>query len=146
MSIPTQMSMTGFVASDPQLTRTRDNVARCYMRVGVEHARKETDGTFTPLEPSYHDLVIYGASAERANSRFHKGDSFVASGYTHEYEVERDGEYVPREEFVARRIGHDLARTRYAVDRSPTHQGPARQAEINGPRSSAQPASQAIGL
>ena len=77
MSIPTQMSLSGFVATDPQHTHTRDDVARCYMRIGVEHARKETDGTFTPLEPSYHDLVIYGASAVRANSRFRKGDSFL---------------------------------------------------------------------
>lgn len=106
MSIPTQMSLSGFVATDPQLTHTRDDVARCYMRIGVEHARRETDGTFTPLEPSYHDLVIYGASAVRANSRFRKGDSFVASGYIHEYEVGRGGKAVPREESVARRIGH----------------------------------------
>ena len=47
MSIPTQMSLSGFVATDPQLTHTRDDVARCYMRIGVEHSRKETDGTFT---------------------------------------------------------------------------------------------------
>ena len=140
MSIPTQMSLSGFVANDPQLTHTRDDVARCYMRIGVEHSRKETDGTFTPLEPSYHDLVIYGASAVRANSRFRKGDSFVASGYIHEYEVERNGKSVSSEEFVARRIGHDTARTRYSVDR------PAQRAEVDEPSPSAQRTSQAIGL
>ena len=144
MSIPTQMSLSGFVANDPQLTQTRDEVARCYMRIGVEHSRKETDGTFTPLEPSYHDLVIYGASAVRANSRFRKGDNFVASGYIHEYEVDRNGKAVPREEFVARRIGHDTARTRYSVDR------PAQRAEVDDPSPSARPTtlgtSQAIGL
>ena len=120
MSIPTQMSLSGFVATDPQLTHTRDDVARCYMRIGVEHARKETDGTFTPLEPSYHDLVIYGASAVRANSRFRKGDSFVASGYIHEYEQERQASASRlREQFVARRVGHDCLRTRYLVARGP---------------------------
>ena len=31
--------------------------------------------------------------------------------------VDRDGETVQREEFVARRIGHDTARTRYSVER-----------------------------
>jgi len=51
---------------------------------------------------------------------------------------------VPREEFVARRIGHDTARTRYSVDR------PAQRAEVDDPSPSARPTalgtSQAIGL
>lgn len=119
MSIPTQMSLNGFIVSDPQLTHTSTGAARFYARIGVEHARKEPDGTFTPLEPSFHDLVLYRAPAERAYARFRKGDSFIASGYVNEYDVERDGRKVPREEFVARRIGHDTARTRYEVDRSP---------------------------
>jgi len=141
MSIPTQMSLAGFVASDPQLTATRDDVARCYMRIGVEHSRREPDGRFTPLEPSYHDLVLYGASAERAVARFRPGDNFVASGYIHEYEVERNGKSVPREEFVARRIGHDTARTRYSVDRPQ-----ARRTEPAEQERSAQPTGQAVGL
>ena len=92
MTIPTQMSLAGFIASVPQLTFTGNGVARFYARIGVEHARKETDGTFTPIEPTFHDLVVYRASAERAYARFRKGDSFVASGYVHEYEQERDGD------------------------------------------------------
>ncbi|MFT4264085.1 MAG: single-stranded DNA-binding protein [Nocardioides sp.] len=119
MSIPTQMSLTGFIASDPQLTSTKDGTARFYARIGVEHARKEPDGTFTPIEPSFHDMVLFGATAEKAHAWFRKGDSFVSSGYAHEYDVERDGKTVTREEFVARRIGHDAARTRYEVDRTP---------------------------
>ena len=65
----------------------------------------------------------------------------VASGYTHEYEVERTGRAVPREEFVARRIGHDTARTRYSVDRPA-----AQRTEVDDPSPSAQRTSQAIGL
>lgn len=122
MTIPTQMSLSGFIASTPQLNFTGNGVARFYARVGVEHARKEPDGSFTQLEPSFHDVVLYRTSAERAYARFRKGDSFVASGYIHEYEVTREGKTRPREEFVARRIGHDTARTRYEVDRSKTSQ------------------------
>src|SRR3546814_19014760 len=62
-------------------------------------------------------MVLFKSSAERAYARFRAGDQFVASGYVHEYEFERDGTTVQREEFVARRIGHDTARTRYNVDR-----------------------------
>jgi len=45
-------------------------------------------------------------------------DSFVAEGYVRNFEFERDGETIQREEFVAKKIGHDLARTNYDVDRT----------------------------
>ncbi|HBS75316.1 MAG TPA: single-stranded DNA-binding protein, partial [Microbacterium sp.] len=47
---------------------------RFYARVGQENYRRETDGSFTKLEPDFHNLVIYRASAERAYERFAKGD------------------------------------------------------------------------
>lgn len=119
MAIHTQESFTGFIASDPQLSHTGKGEARFYARVGQEHYRREPDGSFTELETTFHDLVAYRATAERAHERFAKGDSFVAEGYTHPYEYERDGQTVQGEEFVAKKIGHDLARTGYDVDRSP---------------------------
>jgi single-strand DNA-binding protein len=117
MTIPTQMSLAGFIASTPQLNFTGSGVARFYARVGVEHARKEPDGSFTQFDPTFHDLVLYRTSAERAYARFRNGDSFVAHGYIHEYEMEKNGQSVACEEFVARRIGHDVVRTRYEVER-----------------------------
>jgi len=45
--------------------------------------------------------------------------------------IERDGEVFDREEFVAKKIGHDLARTNYDVDR--TRRSPA-AAERDVPR------------
>jgi single-strand DNA-binding protein len=122
MTIPTQMSLPGFIATAPQLNFTGNGVARFYARVGVEHYRKETDGSFTQLESTFHDLVCYRKTAERAYARFKVGDNFIASGYIHEYELERNGQTVAREEFVARRIGHDTARTNYDVDRTPARQ------------------------
>ncbi|MGB3376800.1 MAG: single-stranded DNA-binding protein [Microbacterium sp.] len=119
MAIHTQESFTGFIASDPQLSHTGKGEARFYARVGQEHYRKEPDGSFTELETTFHDLVAYRATAERAHERFAKGDSFVAEGYAHPFEYERDGQTVQGEEFVAKKIGHDLARTNYNVDRSP---------------------------
>jgi single-stranded DNA-binding protein len=117
MSIPTQISLTGFFAGDPQIHFSKNGTARFYARVGVEHFRKEVDGSFTQLDSTFHDMVAFEATAERAHDRFRPGDSFVASGYIHEYEVERDGSTVIKEEFVARKPGHDTARTRYDVQR-----------------------------
>lgn len=115
MSIPTQLSLHGYIATTPELTKTRDGSPRFHARIGVEQFRKEPDGTFSKLDPIHCDLVAYDTTAQRAFERFRVGDSFVAAGYVNEYEVDRDGETVPRQEFVARKIGHDLARTRYEV-------------------------------
>lgn len=122
MTIPTQMSLQGFIATTPQLTFTGNGVARFYARIGVEHFRKENDASYTKLESTFHDMVMFKATAERAYARFRVGDSFVASGYVNEYELEKHGRVEAREEFVVRRIGHDTARTRYDVDRSPSRQ------------------------
>ncbi len=119
MAIRTQQSISGFIATDPQLTVTDRGEARFYARFGQENFHREEDGSFTKLEPSFHNLVMYRATAERAFERFAKGDSFVAEGYAHEYSYERDGQSLSGEEFVAKKIGHDTARTRYEVDRSP---------------------------
>jgi single-strand DNA-binding protein len=117
MSIPTQMSLAGFIATVPDLHFSKSGAPRFHARVGCEHYRKEVDGRFTKLDPTFHDLVIFNDTALTAYERFKKGDSFLASGYIHEYEVESNGRSVIRDEFVARRIGHDSQRTKYEVRR-----------------------------
>lgn len=123
MAIRTQQSISGFIASDPQLTETERGEARFYARFGQENYRREDDGTFTKLESTFSNLVLYRATAERAYGQLAKGDQFVAEGYVHSYEVEREGQTVADEEFVAKKIGHDTARTHYNVDRSPRSPG-----------------------
>lgn len=126
MSIPTQLSLHGYIATAPELTKTRAGSPRFHTRIGVEQFRKEPDGSFTKLDSIHCDLVAYDTAAERSFERFRVGDSFVASGYVNEYEIERGGETIPQQEFVARRIGHDLARTRYEVHRrGPSGSNPA---------------------
>ena len=138
MTIPAQMSLHGFIATAPQLNFTGNGAARFYARVGVEHFRKETDGSFTKLDPTFHDLVAYSKTAERAYSKFKVGDNFLASGYISGYEVDRNGQVEAREEFVARRIGHDLARTKYDVDRTPSRQPEPPAADLSMAKESAQ--------
>lgn len=96
MAIRTQQSISGFIASDPQLTQTAKGSPRFYARVGQEHFRREDDGTITRLEPTFHNLVAFRATAERAHERFTKGDSFVAEGYVRPYTSDRDGQSVDR--------------------------------------------------
>ena len=109
MTLHTQQSLSGFIASEPQQSITEHGETRFYVRVGQPHFRREDDGRFTVLAPTFHDLVAYRATADRALTRFAKGDSFVAEGYVRTFPVEREGTVIQREEFVAKKIGHDLA-------------------------------------
>ena len=86
MALHTQESVSGFIASDPQLTYTERGDARFYAKIGQEHYRKEPDGSFTQTETTFHDLVAFKKTAERAHDRLAKGDKFVAEGYTREYD------------------------------------------------------------
>ena len=117
MSIPTQMSLVGFIAGEPDLHFTSAGAEYLRVRVGVEQWRKEVDGSFTKLEPTFHDMVAYESTARETHARFRNGDSFIASGYVHEYEVERPTGSEIKEEFVARKIGHNANRTAYDVQR-----------------------------
>ena len=121
MTIRTKESLSGVIASDPELTVTSKGDARLYMRVGQPQARFEEDGTFTNLDPAFTDLVMFRKSAELAHAQFRKGDNFIAEGETRTY---TGNEGADREQFVASRIGHDNNITRYTVDRT----GPERDA------------------
>ncbi|WP_308465238.1 single-stranded DNA-binding protein [Rathayibacter soli] len=117
MPITTRESVSGFIASAPQLSFTQNGDARFYARIGQEHARRKDDGSFTPLEPTFTDLIMFGKSAERAYSQFQKGDAFIADGQARTYTQNVDNKPVKRDQFVARRIGHDNNLTTYVVDR-----------------------------
>jgi single-strand DNA-binding protein len=110
MSMPTQMSLVGFIASIPELHFTKAGDECCRMRVGIEQWRKEVDGSFTELDPTFHDMVSFESTARETYARFRKGDSFVASGYVRECELEGHKGSVIKEELVARMIGHNVNR------------------------------------
>jgi single-stranded DNA-binding protein len=117
-TIHLQGALNGFIASAPRLTTTENGDSRFRARIGEEHHVREADGTFTKAETTFHDLAIYRKTAERAFEQFKKGDRFIAQGYMRTYQATSTDGPETREEFVATRIGHDLARTRYTVDRT----------------------------
>ena len=128
MTIRTKESLSGFIASDPELTFTSKGDARLYMRVGQPQARFEEDGTFTNLDPAFTDLVMFRKSAELAHAQFRKGDNFIAEGETRTY---TGNEGADREQFVASRIGHDNNITRYTVGRAaPERDAAKREAPV----------------
>lgn len=129
--------MSGFIEGEIELSRTSAGDARFRARIGQEHFERLEDGTFKPLPTTYHMLVQYRRAAERAFAQFKPGDHFVAEGYIREFEREKDGQMVPAEEFVAKKLGHDTARTTYDVTRRPTPPDAPPLAAIPGGRTPA---------
>lgn len=124
----TKEAFEGFIVST-HLGTTSQGYPEFYARVGQEHWAHAEDGTFTELPKTYHDLVAYRGAAVRAYKNLAPGDHFIASGYTDQYTSTSTGEV--KERFVAHKAGHDMARTRYQVDRTPRQtqqrEAPARE-------------------
>ncbi|NHN55861.1 single-stranded DNA-binding protein [Calidifontibacter sp. DB0510] len=117
MDIKTSQSINGFIATDPKLTFSEQGQARFYARVGINHYQREDDGSFTKLDPSYHDLIQFGKGAELSAERFRKGDDFLAQGYVRDYTHTVNSEQVTDQQFVTSRMSHDPNTTTYQVQR-----------------------------
>ena len=131
MSIPTQMSLAGFIVSISDLHTTGSGSPHVRARVGVEQWRHEATDTLIKLDPTYHDVVAYDHAASVLSTRFRPGDFFIASGYIHEYEIDQPGGSLIKEEFVARKIGHNANHTPYVVQRRPPHRPPAARTAVH---------------
>ena len=81
MGIKNGTIMIGHIAGDPRLTHSeKTGTPRFYARVGVDHWRREDDGTFTKTDRTFHDLAVRYKAAEAAMELFKKGDEFIATG------------------------------------------------------------------
>lgn len=110
MTPPVQQLLAGFIAGDADLSSTESGITQVCIRVGVAHGRREPDGTFIRLDNWFHDLVIFGGTAERA-TLFRKGNHFIAHGYVDPTSAEPPARPVERAVSVARRISPDLLGT-----------------------------------
>lgn len=108
--------MYGFVASTPQFSHREGGVPRLYFKAGQDHYQS---GTFTKTHTTFHDVVAFKGAAVHGAEKLAKHDRFLAHGYLDTYRDRDTGEEKVR--FVANRLGHDLARTDYEVDRAPEH-------------------------
>lgn len=119
MDIPTQLSFSGFIATDPKLDYASNGDPRFTARVGHENFERQPDGSFKQLETSYHYLTSYRATATHAFEMLRRGDKFVAQGYVRDYSYEVEGQPRNGQEFIFTRFGHDAGRHDYTIDRRP---------------------------
>lgn len=115
--IDTRDSMYGFVASNPQLTYSDDGTPRLYFKAGQEHYQYAGGNSYTKLPTTFHDVVAFNGAAEHGYANLSKQDWFIAQGRVRENTNPNTG--ITEEQFIANRLGHDMARTDYEVDRSP---------------------------
>lgn len=108
--VPTYTSLEGRLAADPGLVH--NEAGKPYVKVRFTAEPKpegQGEGRFARDKTVACTLVAYGKAAECLARRFRFGDVVVASG--------RISEHDPGT-FVARRVGHDAARTDYTIARS----------------------------
>lgn len=110
MGIPTSVGLAGFVDAPPEVSTKENGLAEARVRVRATRWVEQPDGS-QELEAVRCVLVAYGDLAHRIDARFWAGDAIVAGG-----RVRKTGDGV--EEFVANRVGHDVARTTYTVRRT----------------------------
>ena len=118
MALHTQQSVSGFIASEPQRSVTENGDTRFYARIGQPHFRRNDDGTFTELEPA---STTWSPTAPPPNAHSPASPRATASSPKATSAPSRSNATARSstgEEFVAKKIGHDLARTNYDVDRT----------------------------
>lgn len=118
MGIKNGTIMVGHIAGDPRLTHSeKTGTPRFYARVGVDHWRREDDGTFTKTDRTFHDLAVRYKAAEAAMDLFKKGDDFIATGRFEKFTDPTTG--AEREEFRADTLTPNPVSTRLSIEREP---------------------------
>ncbi|GAA1813673.1 MULTISPECIES: single-stranded DNA-binding protein [Brevibacterium] len=124
-------SIYGRVESNPSLTHSENGTPRLYFKVRQDHYRYNGGDSYTRLASTYHDVIAFDGAATHGYEQLAKNDWVIAQGRIRENTNPNTG--VTEEQFIANRLGHDLARTTYEVDRTPQptaeRRGPEREAE-----------------
>lgn len=117
MGIKNGTIIVGHIAGYPKLTYSeKTGTARFYARIGVDHWRRDEDGTFTKTDRTFHDLALRYKAAEAAMDLFKKGDDIIATG---RFETFTDTTGAEREEFRADTLAPNPVSTRLNIDREP---------------------------
>jgi single-strand DNA-binding protein len=106
-----QVSLTGYVATDPWSTTIGDGVSKLSMRVAwTPRHRDRVSGEWTDGNTSYLTVICWRKLADNAATCLRKGDPVVVKGRLEVRAYDKDG--VPRTavEVDASSIGHDLCR------------------------------------
>ncbi len=116
MPIDTCAAMVGRLLEDPVL-ESRTGHSRFIVRVLLE-PRHQAPGIPVGSVAATQTLTATGVTAQQAFEQFTEGDSVIAAGTVRVALCGRGPDCTAGLVFEAWYLGHDLTRTRYAVDRT----------------------------
>ena len=70
-----RIELLGRVGTDPELRRTKQGTAVCRLRLATDRRNGNGDA-----QTDWHNLVVWGKTAEAVAEYVHKGDRIYASG------------------------------------------------------------------
>lgn len=106
------VTLTGFVAREPSLRKTKDETLVADVRVGVTTRYLDrATGIWKDGDSSYYTVNCWRRLADHAKASLRKGDPVMVRGRfrTHTYE-DKQGRVRTEIEITADTIGHDLSR------------------------------------
>lgn len=117
MSMRCFEALVGVLADEPVLECTRDGGHRFVARI-VPDPVPAADGEAADFSPAVYVLVADGLTARRAFEQFTAGDHLLAVGVVRPARCGIGSGCRSGVVFEAAVLGHDLVRSRYAVDRT----------------------------
>jgi single-strand DNA-binding protein len=104
--------VTGYIATEPVLSRTPAGVPSLSMRVAwTPRKLNRSTGEWADQASSFATVKCYRSLAQNGRASLHKGDPVLVSGALNirEY-ADKDGNRRTTVDVIARSIGHDLSR------------------------------------
>jgi single-strand DNA-binding protein len=106
------VTLVGFVAREPNLRNTKDNISVADMRIGTTARYLDrANETWRDGETNYYSVTCWRRLADNVRASLHKGDPVIVKGKfrTRTY-TDREGTVKTEAEIVADTVGHDLSR------------------------------------
>ncbi|MDO5672356.1 MAG: single-stranded DNA-binding protein [Actinomycetaceae bacterium] len=111
MSKALEVTIAGFVGSNPVINESPGTTPHVRFRLASTHSYKDKDGQWRDGETSWLDCKAWGDLARNVHSSVRKGSPVLVSGrlYTEKWESEKDGEKIER-------TSHGITATHLGVD------------------------------
>jgi single-strand DNA-binding protein len=106
------VTLVGFVAREPNLRNTKDNISVADMRIGTTARYLDrANDLWRDGETNYYSVTCWRRLADNVRASLHKGDPVIVKGKfrTRTY-TDREGTVKTEAEIVADTVGHDLSR------------------------------------
>ena len=108
------ITITGRLGADPELTFSPSGTAVAKMRVVSSRSKKDESGEWVEIDTTWWAVTAFKAAAEQCVEQLRKGDSVLLIGTikSRTWKDDKSGENRTVMEVIANQIGPDLSRPR----------------------------------